>query len=92
MYDIDAVRMTKENYVERHLEWHSQDIPDLCAVASFLGPTIEITVYCGNEGTSIIVEQHDEPGEKGNYGGFWHMPPVTKEVIYDWQAFARNFR
>jgi hypothetical protein len=65
----------------------SNDIPDLCAIAETLTPPYEMVVYWGTDDASSIVEEWDEPGEKGNYGGFWHRPPLHQGVIVSWPDY-----
>ena len=52
--------------------WYSDAIPDLCSVAETIIPPYEIVLYWGTDDMSDIVEEYDEPGNKGNYGGLWY--------------------
>jgi hypothetical protein len=47
-------------------------MPDLCAIAATLQAPYAITVYHGTADELFIIEEYDEPGDKGNYAGFWH--------------------
>lgn len=76
MYEVSIVLLNKKDHTGICTNYMSEDIPDLCAVAHMCTPPFEITVYDDNWDEQSIVEEHDEPGEKGNYGGIWHT--ITK--------------
>jgi hypothetical protein len=77
MYQITIVFVGPTGAFIRDIEYYSDSVPDLCAVAETLTPAYEITVYTGNPMEMWIMEEHDVPGDKGNYGGIWMRHPVV---------------
>ncbi len=85
-YDT-TVTLLRHGGAERAYSWFFSDsIPDLCAIAATLAPAFELTIYLHDLEWYPIIEEYDEPGDKGNYGGFWHtttyypggLPPYLK--------------
>jgi hypothetical protein len=72
MYLVHICWVDADHRLLKEQEYWSTDIPDLCSLADALDTPFEITVYEGKPEEMWITEQYDEPGEKGNYGGFWH--------------------
>lgn len=86
MYEV-SIELLKEDSTSRgHMTYYSANLPDLCAVATILTPPFEITVYDNNWDQQDIKEQHDEPGDKGNYGGFWHTLEYYPGYEKEWKA------
>lgn len=83
-----SIHFLKDNHTPTEgFSFQSDAIPDLCDIAALLKQPYEVTVYWGTDDVSDIVEQYDNPGDKGNYGGFWHRPPLHQGVIESWATY-----
>ena len=71
-YETYIAYLSADGGVTQSLMFYSADLPDLCAIAATLHPPYTMTVYHGTAEELFIIEEYDEPGDKGNYAGLWH--------------------
>jgi hypothetical protein len=71
-YETYIAYLSPDGRVTQSLMFYSADLPDLCAIAATLQEPYTMTTYHGTTAEMCIVEEYDEPGDKGNYAGVWH--------------------
>ncbi len=71
-YETYIAYLSPDGRVIQSTHFFSAELPDLCAIAATLQAPYTMTVYHGRAGELVTVEEYDEPGDKGNYAGFWH--------------------